>query len=152
VKLRLYLDTSVVSAYVDDRSPERRRATIEFWDRLVEFEVSVSELTVAEVRATGEATLRRQMEELIQPFEVLAVGEESRRLSQEYVRRGVFSSATIEDALHVAIAVASRRDILVSWNFRHLVNRRRRMQINEVNVLLGHATIEILAPPEVEGS
>jgi hypothetical protein len=92
------------------------------------------------------------MEELIQPFEVLAVGEETRRLAQEYVRRGVFSSATIEDALHVAIAVASRRDILVSWNFRHLVNRRRRAQINEVNVLLDHATIEILAPPEVEGS
>jgi hypothetical protein len=39
--------------------------------------------------------------------------------------------------------------MLVSWNFRHLVNRRRRALINEANVLSGHPTIEILAPPEV---
>jgi hypothetical protein len=39
--------------------------------------------------------------------------------------------------------------ILVSWNFRHLVNRRRRALINEVNALMGHPGIEILAPPEV---
>jgi len=49
----------------------------------------------------------------------------------------------------VAIAVAARQDILVSWNFRHLVNRRRRALVNEVNVLAGYPSIEILAPPEV---
>jgi len=70
-------------------------------------------------------------------------------LAQEYVRRGVFSPATAVDALHVAVAVAARQDILVSWNFRHLVNRRRRALINEVNVLTGYPAIEILAPPEV---
>ena len=53
------------------------------------------------------------------------------------------------DALHVAIAVATRQDILVSWNFRHLVNRRRRALVNEVNILTGYPSIEILAPPEV---
>jgi hypothetical protein len=85
VKVRLYLDTSVVSARVDNRLPER----------------------------------------------------------------GVFSPATLDDALHVALAVVSRRDVLVSWNFRHLVNRRRRALINEVNIQLGFPTIEIVAPPEL---
>jgi hypothetical protein len=88
-------------------------------------------------------------EDLIRPFEVLAVGEGSRRLAQEYVRRGVFSPGTIEDALHVAITVVNRRDILVSWNFRHLVNRRRRALINEANILAGYPTIEIVSPPEL---
>jgi predicted nucleic acid-binding protein len=145
----LYLDTSVISAYVDDRMPERRRATVEFWSRLSEFDVSVSELTVTEIGATRDVGPRRRMEDLIAPCEVLHVGEEGQALAREYVRRGVFSPATVDDALHVAVAVISRRDLLVSWNFRHLVNRRRRALVNEVSISLGYPTIEIIAPPEL---
>jgi hypothetical protein len=39
--------------------------------------------------------------------------------------------------LHVAACVLTLQDILVSWNFRHLVNRRRRALINEVNIARG---------------
>lgn len=53
------------------------------------------------------------------------------------------------DARHLVIAVLSRQDVLLSWNFHHLANRRRRAQVNEVNVLRGLPTIEILAPPEL---
>ena len=149
MRLRVYLDTSVVSAYVDDRLPERRQATVEFWGRLAEYEAAISALTVTEIQATGSSALREQMLELVRPFTVLPVGDDARRLGQEYVRRGVFSAATTEDAIHVAVAVVSRQDMLVSWNFRHLVNRHRRALINETNILLGYPTIEILAPPEV---
>ena len=146
---RLYLDTSVISAYVDQRLPERRRATIEFWERLVGYEVSVSELTLTETRATADAALREQLVALVGDFRVLAIERDSRDLANEYVRRGVFSQAMAVDALHVAIAAVTRQDILVSWNFRHLVNRRRRALVNEVNILTGYPAIEILAPPEV---
>jgi predicted nucleic acid-binding protein len=149
MKLRLYLDTSVISAYVDDRMPERRRATAEFWNRLPEFDVSVSELTVTEVRATREVVPQWRMDELIAPFEVLPVTDEARELARAYARRGVFSPSTLDDALHVAVAVVTRRDLLVSWNFRHLVNRQRRAQVNEVSISLGYPTIEIIAPPEL---
>jgi predicted nucleic acid-binding protein len=149
MSIRIYLDTSVVSARVDDRLPERRRATVDFWERLADYEVAISELTLTEIRAATEPNLRQEMEASVRGFEVLPVGVESRRLAQEYVRRGVFSPAMLDDALHVAVAVLFRRDVLVSWNFRHLVNRRRRALINEVNILTGHPTIEIVAPPEV---
>jgi len=149
MRLCLYLDTSVVSALVDDRLPERRSATMEFWARLSEYEVSVSELTIAEVEATGDQKLRREMADALSSFRVLRIEEEARRLAQAYVQRGVFTPATMEDALHVAVAVASRQDLLVSWNFRHLVNRRRRALINEANILRGYPTIEIVAPPEL---
>jgi len=55
----------------------------------------------------------------------------------------------INDAVHVAAAVLTRQDILISWNFKHLVNRRRRAKINEVNTTRGLPGLEILAPPEV---
>ncbi|MGH7320359.1 MAG: PIN domain-containing protein [Candidatus Rokuibacteriota bacterium] len=137
MRLRLYLDTSVVSAYLDERTPERRQATVEFWGRVADYDVAISALTVAEIEATGSPALRAQMLDLVRPFTVLPVGDDARRLAQEYIRRGVFSAATAEDATHVAVAVVSRQDMLVSWNVRHLVNRRRRALINETNTLLG---------------
>ena len=149
MKPRLYLDTSVVSAYVDERAPERQEATIEFWGRLADFDVAISELTRVEIQATEDSELRERMEGLVDPFVVLRVDDETRRLAREYVRREVFSAGMILDAMHVAAAVVSRQGILVSWNFRHLVNRRRRALINEVNILMGYPTIEILAPPEI---
>ena len=55
----------------------------------------------------------------------------------------------LNDSLHVAAAVLSRQDVLISWNFRHLVNRRRCAQVNQVNVSRGLPTVEIVAPPEM---
>jgi hypothetical protein len=43
----------------------------------------------------------------------------------------------------------TQQDVLLSWNFRHLVNRRRRAQINDVNISLSLPTIDIVAPPEI---
>lgn len=49
MKLRIYLDTSVISAYFDDRAPDRMVETKAFWLKLSEFEVSISSL----VRTAG---------------------------------------------------------------------------------------------------
>lgn len=72
-----------------------------------------------------------------------------RELADQYVQHGLFGAGMYSDALQLAAAVISRQDILVSWNFKHLVNRRKRAQVNEVNVLLGLPTVEILAPTEL---
>ena len=55
----------------------------------------------------------------------------------------------LNDAIHVAAAVMTRQDVLLSWNFKHLVNRRRRGMVNQVNISKGLPTIEIVAPPEI---
>ena len=80
MSIRIYLDTSVVSARVDDRLPERRRATVDFRELLADYEVAISELTLTEIRAATEPKLRQEMEALVRGFEVLPVGVESRRL------------------------------------------------------------------------
>jgi hypothetical protein len=61
----------------------------------------------------------------------------------------VFTPIMLNNALHVATAVLIRHDVLLSWNFRHLVNRRRRAEVNEVNISVGLPMVEILAPPEL---
>jgi len=54
-----------------------------------------------------------------------------------------------DDALHVAIAILTRQDVLVSWNFKHLVNQRRRAAIDALNISIGLPRIAILSPPEL---
>lgn len=54
-----------------------------------------------------------------------------------------------EDALHVAIAVLTRQDALISWNFKHLVNQRRRAAVQTLNLARGLPSIAILPPPEL---
>ena len=149
VKLRLYLDTSVFSAYHDDRAPERREQTRAFWARLPEFEVATSEAARREVGDVREASRRQTLLTLVETVTVHPVTEEAEALARQYVEAGVFTKAMIDDARHVAAAVLTRQDILVSWNFRHLVNRRRRARVNEANASFGLPAIEILAPPEV---
>ena len=134
MKLRVYLDTSVFSAYCDKRVLDRQASTREFWKRLGEFEATTSELAVEELRQADDQALRTRFEELLGNVTVYPVTEEMRDLARCYLADGVFSPAMFNDALHVAAAVLSRQDVLLSWNFKHLVNRRRRAQVNQVNV------------------
>ena len=53
------------------------------------------------------------------------------------------------DAQHIAIATVGRVDVLVSWNFNHIVNLQRIHGDNSVNLRQGHPMIEILTPREV---
>jgi hypothetical protein len=149
MRLRLYLDTSVFSALCDDRNLERRDETRRFWNRRDEFELGTSELARKELQETSDASLRTELLDLLGPIEVFGLTEECRSLAGMYVRAGVFTPVMMNDAIHVAAAVVGRYDVLVSWNFRHLVNRRRRAMVNEVNTLAGARSIEILAPPEL---
>ena len=70
-------------------------------------------------------------------------------LAEAYVRHGVVTAGHLTDAQHVAVATVGELDVLVSWNYRHLVNRRRREAFNGVNAIQGYRTIDIVTPPEV---
>lgn len=149
MKLRIYLDTSIFSAYYDDRAPDRRTQTEEFWARIATFEASTSELTREELEKTPDPDRRRKLLKLLDSLIVHPISDEVKKLAQQYVQARVFTPVVLNDAAHVAAAVLTRQDILLSWNFKHMVNRVRRAKVNQVNISLGLPTIEILAPPEI---
>lgn len=149
MKQRLYLDTSVLSLVDDDRSPERRDMTREFWARLPDFEVCTSEVATQEVLATSDAARRQTILARLREVPVILVTPEATLLARDYLSLGVFPSSVPEDALHIAVAVLARQDVVVSWNFKHMVNQRRRAAVDAVNVSRGLPTIRILPPPEV---
>jgi hypothetical protein len=89
------------------------------------------------------------MESLLLGFQVIPITAEMENLAEKYITAGAFSRTMYNDAVHVAAATLSRQDVLVSWNFKHLVNRRRRAMICNVNTLVGLPAIDIISPPEV---
>jgi predicted nucleic acid-binding protein len=147
--LRVYLDTSVFSAYYDEAVSDRRTQTEEFWERRTEFEVSTSVLAREELEQTPDPARRTQVLGLLEGISLHPISPQMRDLASRYIEAGRFTPVMYNDALHVAAAVLTRQDVLLSWNFRHLVNRRRRAQVNEVNISLGLPVIDIVAPPEI---
>ena len=75
--------------------------------------------------------------------------KEAEKLAQNYIDERVVGIKHIADAQHIAIASVERVDILVSWNFKHLVKRKTRIGVNLINLKNGYRSIEILAPPEL---
>jgi hypothetical protein len=53
---------------------------------------------------------------------------------------------------HIALATIGKVDVLVSWNFRHIVNLPKIRRYNSVNLALGYPQIDIRTPIEVTGS
>lgn len=109
----------------------------------------MSEVTTREIAETPDSDRRAQMLQLVQGMPVHRVTPESLDLARRYLDAKILPATVPEDALHVAIAILTRQDVLVSWNFKHLVNQRRRAAIDALNISIGLPTIAILPPPEL---
>jgi hypothetical protein len=66
-----------------------------------------------------------------------------------YIDEKVVGRTSFDDCLHIAAATLNKVDILVSWNFKHIVNIFRIRGYNSVNLKLGHGTLEIRSPREI---
>lgn len=144
----VYLDTSVFGGTQDDEFAE----VSELFFRQVRrgaFVVLVSALTTDELDEAPENVQRVLRELPPERIEPVALNEEVRELAGEYVRAGVLGPASMDDATHVAAATVAAADLIVSWNFRHIVNYNRIRGFNAVNVRMGYRPITILSPREV---
>ncbi|MCK4446370.1 MAG: PIN domain nuclease [Candidatus Marinimicrobia bacterium] len=149
-KETLYFDTSVPSAFYDERSKERRDATVIFWKEVLpDYQGYISEITIEELMDTKDETLRIKLMKLIKGFKVLKTNEEIRYLAKVYIEKVIFPERYIDDALHVAITSFYEISYLVSWNFKHLVKVKTRKLVNLVNILEEFREIEIVSPQEL---
>jgi hypothetical protein len=82
-------------------------------------------------------------------IEYVFLNERSIELANAYLKDGVVAENSLSDARHIAIATVERVDVLVSWNFKHIVNINRIRLLNSVNLKLGYPILEIRSPREV---
>ena len=81
--------------------------------------------------------------------QVVPVDNAALELQQKYLDAGIVTQKSTEDALHVAIASVSNCDLIVSWNFKHIVHFDKIPKYNAVNTLNGYGQLGIFSPLEV---
>lgn len=114
------------------------------------FQLVVSTVVEEEmVRAPSD--VQQLFQEILGFSNVQLVSEPARRLAQAYLDVGIPTQRSRTDALHVALATVAGCAVIVSWNFRDLVNYFKVPLYGAVNVLHGYPEIAILSPPEVTG-
>jgi len=147
-KAGIYLDTSVISALFDDRTPERKAMTSSAWMKFAEFDVFISSIVIEELAAMKDPTAKR-ITDTIADFTVLPITPQVELLAQQYLQRGIFPDKYYDDALHVACASVNQIPYVLSWNFKHLVKVKTRRFVSLTNALLDYPPVEIIAPPEL---
>ena len=144
--LSIYLETSVVGAYLDGGESFRRDLTIRWWEHeLKHYRAYISPLVERELERTSEP-YRGSYLALIRHLPRVEVTDEAAILAEGYVARGIFQRQYLGDALHVALASLHKIDFLVTWNFGHLANVQRQARVKLFNTAAGFFVPEIVTP------
>lgn len=146
--LRVYVDTSVIGGCFD--------AEFSLWsNRLFEdfqskrFVPVVSSIVATEIESAPEAVRGKLDEILGLDADFLEVTEEVVALADVYTVHGAVPTKFRNDLLHIALATVANVDVLVSWNFKHIVRLEKIRIFNAVNLELGYKTLQIHSPREV---
>ena len=145
--LKVYIDTSVLGGYFDKEFdvPTRR-----FFDEVKkgEYDVVISNVTEGELLRAPER-VKSLLNILDIDYEVIKLTDDAVTLALEYIKENVVGQTSYDDCLHIAIATVSRLDLLVSWNFKHIVNIKRIRGYNGINIKNGYPSIEIRSPKDL---
>ena len=148
MRLMIYIDTSVIGGCLDKEFQNASRQLIDKFKQ-GEMIAVISELTTLELKDAPQEVrdIIREIPEENIDYEELT--EEAVNLARKYIVEGVIGEGKLVDAEHIAIATLNRVDVLVSWNFRHIVNLSKIRGYNSVNLKYGYPLLEIRSPLEV---
>ena len=139
---RIYLDTSVFGGYFE---PEFEMWTEVLFDQIRKgyFKIIVSDVTNTELEKAPKRVrhLANSIPEIQLDF--VEITDEAINLAEKYIKEKVVGKTSYSDCLHIAIATINNADVLVSWNFKHIVNLNRIRGYNAVNYKQGHRMLEI---------
>jgi hypothetical protein len=147
-RMLVYVDASVVGGCEDVEFADDSRA---LWRLFIrgQYVMVLSEHTARELAGAPEPVRRRPFEIPREHRIMLADDDEADALAEAYLEHNIVGPGSRSDALHVALAVVGNCDVLVSWNFRHIVNLDRIRLFNAVNLEKGYRPIEIRSPKEL---
>ncbi|MEI6190663.1 MAG: PIN domain-containing protein [Chitinophagia bacterium] len=148
MKQRIYLDTSVIGGAFDEEFKQITTQLFEMTDKK-KFTLVISSLTLSELDLAP--TFIKDFFNKIERsnIELISASAESELLANYYISEKVVGQTSFDDCHHIAIATISKVDILVSWNFKHIVNVFRIRGYNSVNLKLGYSQIEIRSPQDI---
>ena len=148
-KLKVYLDTSVISHLEQEDVPEKMEQTRKVWDILQtgKYEVVISDLVLAEINECKEPKRTILKEYLAQiNYERVEITEEAEEIANEIINEGILNSKSFDDCLHISSAILNDCNIIVSWNFKHMVNVDTINGVRRITFARRYNNIDIYAP------
>ena len=142
-KLKIYLDTSVINFLFADDTPDFKKITEDFFKEYFgRYDIYISDIVLLEINKTENQEQKSRLLSVIDnhPFKILEISDNDDvgYLSELYIKEKVIPQKKKEDALHIAVATVFEMDILLSWNFKHLANIKKQININSINEKEGY--------------
>ena len=150
-KLKVYLDTSVVSYLYQKDSPEKMQDTLSIWELFKKgiYEVYVSDIVFREIdRCSGEklSILLDYLDQI--EYHELETDNSTIELAEKFIDFGILKKKSFDDCQHIAAAILAGCDIIISWNFKHIVNVKTVKGVKVITTLEGYKDL-LIYPPSI---
>ena len=145
-KLRIYIENSVIGGYFDEEFEVFTKKLFECFKN-GKYKPIISSHVITELENGAPEKVIKNLQNI--DYEKFIVNEEMGLLAQKYLEQKIVSEKYYSDALHIAVATVIGVDVLVSWNFKHIVNFDKIRLFNSVNIREGYNFLEIRTPREV---
>ena len=148
-KIKVYLDTSVIS-YLDQMdAPERMKETRDVWKlfKTGQYEIYISDIVVFEI---GKCSVEKQkillgyLDQI--EYTIIETDEDTVNLAEKFIDFGFLKRKSYDDCRHIAAAIMAGCDFIISWNFKHIVNVKTIRGIKAVTTYEGYKDLMIYPP------
>ena len=148
-KIKIYLDTSVISYLSTDDAYEKTNDTQKLWQEIKTdmYDVVISDLVFEEIQRCPEpkqSVLFNYLTEI--KYQREEISNEINNIASSIIKLGILSERNRDDCLHIATAVATDCDYILSWNFKHMVNVKTIKGVRAIVNLYGYNNIDIIQP------
>lgn len=148
-KLKVYLDTSVISYLKQDDAPDKTKITNALWEKFKTgiYDIYLSQVTITEMNECPIDKLnilKARLEEI--KYTKLVLNDDCFNLAREIINIGILTEKSLDDSYHIATAVINDCDIIISWNFKHLVNVKTIDGVRAITQLKRYKNINIIDP------
>jgi len=146
--MRIYVDTSVFGGCFD---PE-----FQIWsNRLIhDFIIGKYKAVISEISELELSFAPKHIKDVLlnmpsSNYEIINFTDEAKLLSDHYLKEKIVTKKSLADTQHIAIATVQHVDLLVSWNFKHIVNYNKIRLYNSINIKYGYNILEIRSPRDL---
>ena len=126
------------------------------WEKLEagEYEAVISDVAVDEIARCDERK-RNTLYNYLGQIEYTAVevigDNKALKMADRFIALGILKQTSYDDCLHIAAAIMSGCDVIVSWNFGHIVNLKTMSGVKAITALEGYAEVLICTPSIILG-
>lgn len=150
-RLKVYLDTSVVSYLYQEDAPEKMQDTLSLWKLFKQgvYEVYVSDIVFKEIDRCSEEKLNILLDYLGQiEYHEVETNSDTIELAGRFIDLGILKKKSFDDCQHIAAAILAGCDVIISWNFKHIVNVKTVKGVKVITTLEGYKDL-LIYPPSV---